>query len=73
MDYTDVEIFHDDEPVTKDLYEDPLPAIPILHVLSALNEELKEDEYRRFALAKCILEEMSNDSWDDIYVVPFGH
>jgi len=73
MDYIDVEIFYGDEPVTKDLYDDPLPAIPILHVLSALNEELKEDGYRRFTLAKSILEEMSSDSWNDIYVVPYGH
>jgi hypothetical protein len=73
MDYADVEIWEGDEITKKDLYDDPLPAIPLLQVLSAINEELKEDQYRRFLLAKALLEEMSNDYWDDIYVVPFGH
>ena len=73
MDYTDVEIWEGDESVSKDLYGDPLPAIPILQVLSAIKEELKEDQYRRFLLAKSILEEMTKEYWDEIYVVPFGH
>jgi|694.fasta_scaffold21009_4 hypothetical protein len=73
MDYINVEIWEGDEKIKEDLYGDPLPAIPLLQVLSAIEHELKYDSYRRFSLAKSILEGMKGEEWDDIYVVPFGH
>jgi hypothetical protein len=63
-----------DEKITEDLYGDPLPAIPLDHFFLALKEELKTDNYRRFKLAKALLDEFLNSgNWKDIYVVPFGH
>ena len=73
MDYINVEIWEGDEKIKDDLYGDPLPAIPLLQVLSAIEQELKHDSYRRFSLAKSILEGMKGKEWDEIYVVPFGH
>jgi hypothetical protein len=73
MDYVNVEIYEGDFRTKEDSYGDPLPAIPLLQVLSAIDNELKEDSYRRFSLAKSILDGMKGEEWDDIYVVPFGH
>ena len=72
--YDKVYIWENDEKKYEDLYGDPLPAIPIKHFLSAIKEELKTGSYRRFILAKELLEAFSNSNeWNDIYVVPFGH
>jgi len=73
MDYINVEIWERDEKIKEDLYGDPLPAIPLLQVLSAIEHELKYDSYRRFSLAKSILQGMNGKEWDEVYVVPFGH
>jgi hypothetical protein len=73
MDYVNVEIYEGDFRTQEDLYGDPLPAIPLLQVLSAIDNELKEDSYRRFSLAKSMLDSMKSEQWDDVYVVPFGH
>jgi hypothetical protein len=73
MDYVNVEIYEGDFRTKEDLYGDPLPAIPILQVLSAIDNELKEDTYRRFSLAKAMLDSMKSEQWDNVYVVPFGH
>lgn len=72
--YDMVHIYDGNEKVDEDLYGDPLPAIPVLQVLSAIEEELKLDSsYRRFNLAYVILKEMSSDRWKNIFVVPYGH
>jgi hypothetical protein len=76
MDYEFVSIYEGKEELTEDLYGDPLPAIPALQILAAINEELKiESSYRRFRLAKKILEEFTSSDWDgfDVCVVPFGY
>jgi hypothetical protein len=71
--YTSVEIWEGSDKVTEDLYGDPLPAIPLLHVLAAINREIEFSDYRRFELAKDILDSFNNQKWEDIYVVPYGH
>jgi len=72
--YDFVSIYDGNEKVDEDLYGDPLPAIPVLQVLSALEEELRMDSsYRRFHLANSALKEFETDLWSDIFVVPFGH
>lgn len=73
MDYKNVDIWEGDVKTTEDPYGDPLPAVPLLHILSAINQELKLGNYRRFSLAKSILEEFATDKWDNIFVVPYGH
>jgi hypothetical protein len=74
MDYINVEIWEGESRLGEDLYGDPLPAIPLDHVLAAVNEELKYDDYRRFKIAQALLNEFTSSAWGrDIYVVPFGH
>jgi hypothetical protein len=71
--YDFVSIYEGDQKMKEDLYGDPLPAIPAIHVLAAINEELKSEPYRRFSLAKKMLDELTSSEWEDVYVVPFGH
>lgn len=72
--YDFVSIYDGNERVDEDLYGDPLPAIPVLQVLSALDEEIRIDSsYRRFHLAKSCLEEFRKETWINIFVVPFGN
>jgi hypothetical protein len=71
--YDNVEIWEGPEKVDKDLYGDPLPAIPLLHVLAAINREVENSDYRRFDLTKDILDSLNSPKWDNIYVVPYGH
>ena len=71
--YIHVDIWEGSDRVTEDLYGDPLPAIPLDHVLAAINKEMENSDYRRFELAKNILEAFNNSKWDRIYVVPYGH
>lgn len=67
-------IYEGVEKVTEDAYGDPLPRIPLDHMIAAIEEELKVSTYRRFKLAKNILSEFKSQEWNsDIYVVPFGH
>ena len=73
MNYNNVEIWEGDGKISEDLYGDPLPAIPVKQVLAALHEELKYERYRRFELAKELLEELSTSKWDNIFIVPYGH
>jgi hypothetical protein len=73
MDYKNVDIWEGDEKIAEDLYGDKLPAIPLLHLLSAINQELKLGSYRRFKLAKSLLDEFVSSKWDNVYVVPYGH
>jgi len=71
--YDNVEIWEGAEKVDKDLYGDPLPAIPLLQVLAAINREVEHSDYRRFDLAKDILDSFADPKWDNVYVVPYGH
>jgi hypothetical protein len=72
--YDFVSVYDGNEKIDEDLYGDPLPAIPVLQVLSALDEEIRIDSsYRRFILAKSSLKEFETDLWSNIFVVPFGH
>jgi hypothetical protein len=71
--YDNVEIWEGPEKVDKDLYGDPLPAIPLLHMLAAINIEVQHSDYRRFDLVKDILDSFNDPKWDNIYVVPYGH
>jgi hypothetical protein len=71
--YDNVEILEGPEKVNKDLYGDPLPAVPLLHMLAAINTEVKHSDYRRFDLVKDILDSFNDPKWDNIYVVPYGH
>lgn len=73
MDYIKTHIWDGETKTGEDLYGDPLPAIPLEHVLAAIKEELKSDSYRRFQLANALLQEFTSSSWENIYVVPFGH
>jgi hypothetical protein len=73
MDYKPVSIWEGDEKISEDPYGDPLPAIPLLHILAAINQELKLGSYRRFSLAKSLLDAFASSSWDNIYIVPYGH
>ena len=73
MDYKTVSIWEGDEKISEDLYGDPLPAVPLLHILAAINQELKLGNYRRFSLAKSMLEGFVSSSWENIYIVPYGH
>lgn len=75
MDYIKTEIWDGESKVSEDLYGDPLPAIPLDHVLAAINEELKHDHYRRFKIAQGLLKEFTSSDWGEsnIYVIPFGH
>lgn len=73
MDYVNVEIYEGNFRTEEDLYGDPLPAIPLLQVLSAIDNELRDDAYRRFSLAKSMLDSMKSEQWEDVYVVPFGY
>lgn len=73
MSYSNVDIWQGDEKIIEDPYGDPLPAIPVKQILAAINEELKIERYRRFELAKVLLEELSSSKWDNIFIVPYGH
>jgi hypothetical protein len=73
MSYDNVSIWEGVDKITEDPYGDPLPAIPIHHVLVAIDAELKLEKYRRFELAKQILDELTSSKWDNIFVVPYGH
>lgn len=74
MDYGMAEVYEGDVKVSEDLYGDPLPLIPLNHVLAAIDEELKTSSYRRYRLAKSLLSEFNSQYWSkNIYVVPFGH
>lgn len=71
--YDFVSIYDGNEKIDEDLYGEPLAAVPVLQILGAINEELKSEPYRRFSLAKKMLEELSSSEWEDVYVIPFGH
>jgi hypothetical protein len=73
MNYDNVSIWEGIDKITEDPYGDPLPAIPIHHVLVAIDAELRLEKYRRFELAKQILDELASSKWDNIFVVPYGH
>lgn len=73
MNYDNVSIWEGIDKISEDPYGDPLPAMPIQHVLAAINAELKIEKYRRFELAKQMLDELASSKWNDIFVVPYGH
>ena len=73
MDYKTVSIWEGDAKISEDPYGDPLPAVPLLHILAAINQELKLGNYRRFSLAKALLDEFSTSKWENIFIVPYGH
>lgn len=73
MDYKTVSIWEGDEKISEDPYGDPLPAVPLLHILAAIDQELKLGGYRRFSLAKALLDEFATSKWDNIFIVPYGH
>jgi hypothetical protein len=73
MNYDNVSIWEGIDKISEDPYGDPLPAMPIQHVLAAINAELKIEKYRRFELAKQMLDELASSKWDNIFVVPYGH
>jgi hypothetical protein len=73
MNYDNVSIWEGIDKISEDPYGDPLPAMPIQHVLAAINAELKMEKYRRFELAKQMLDELASSKWNNIFVVPYGH
>jgi hypothetical protein len=70
--YTPGVIYEGGEEVKEDLYGEILPLVPATQILSIIKEELKYQDYRRFRLAKKMLEELTSSEWDGVYVIPFG-
>jgi hypothetical protein len=73
MNYNNVSIWEGVDKISEDPYGDPLPAVPVQQILVAIDAELKVEKYRRFELAKQMLEELASSKWDSIFVVPYGH
>ena len=73
LDYTDAEVWEGKTKMTEDMYGVPLHGIPINQILYVINLEIDSDKYRRFDLAKVMLEEFSTNKWQNMYVIPFPH